>query len=53
MSFMQRWSQRKRDHGDASPFDTASEETTAPPYRNGHTRLPRAKRTKRHRALRP
>ncbi|MCK0753445.1 DUF3306 domain-containing protein [Chromohalobacter japonicus] len=40
MSFMQRWSQRKRDHGDASPFDKASEETTAPLSERAHASAP-------------
>ncbi|WP_277810711.1 DUF3306 domain-containing protein [Chromohalobacter canadensis] len=36
MSFMQRWSQRKRDHGDTSSFDKASEETTVPLSERAH-----------------
>ncbi|MDV6319214.1 DUF3306 domain-containing protein [Chromohalobacter sp. HP20-39] len=35
MSFMQRWSQRKRDHGDEETPSTAPEQAQAPPWSEG------------------
>ncbi|WP_280539259.1 DUF3306 domain-containing protein [Chromohalobacter sp. 11-W] len=40
MSFMQRWSQRKRDQGDTSSFDKASEETPATLPEQTHASAP-------------
>lgn len=40
MSFMQRWSQRKRDHGDASSSDKASAETPATLAEQAHAPAP-------------
>ncbi|MCT8469737.1 DUF3306 domain-containing protein [Chromohalobacter canadensis] len=40
MSFMQRWSQRKRDHGDASSLETLSEETPTTSPEQTHASSP-------------